>query len=170
MARRSNAPALFPLFGCLLGLDILTNRAQDVGVCVRPTKTTIARVLLEGGLDARATAHEGALVEHTHTPSRTSTHGIRIKHHQHVCVYDFTRGVERGGDRGWRGATTLERGDETRGVEKPRAGDDDGRESERRRGRMMGARGLSTLDGFRTVHVAHGGVSADDCRTRWLRV
>ena len=112
----------------------------------------------------RATAHEGALVEHTHA------HGIRIKHHEHVCVYDFTRGVERGGDRGWGGATTLERGDETRGVEKPRTGDDDGRESERRRGKMMRARGLSTLDGIRTVHVAHGGVSADVCRTRWLRV
>jgi hypothetical protein len=61
-------------------------------------------------------------------------------------------------------------GDETRGVEKPRTGDDDGRESERRRGKMMRARGLSTLDGIRTVHVAHGGVSADVCRTRWLRV
>ena len=56
MARRSNAPArrvprrrrVGFLFGFLLGLDSLTNRAQDVGVYVRPTKTTIARVLLEG--------------------------------------------------------------------------------------------------------------------------
>lgn len=137
--------------------------------CVQPTKTTTA-CFEKVDVHARDGTRGRACRAHTHTPSRTSTHGIRIKHHQHVCVYDFTRGVERGGDRGWRGATTLERGDETRGVEKPRTGDDDGRESERRRGRMMRARGLSTLDGFRTVHVAHGGVSADVCRTRWLRV
>ena len=136
---------------------------------VQPTKTTTA-CFEKVDRRARARAHTRARLSSTRTHTSTHAHGIRIKHHEHVCVYDFTRGVERGGDRGWRGATTLERGDETRGVEKPRAGDDDGRESERRRGRMMRARGLSTLDGFRTVHVAHGGVSADDCRTRWLRV
>lgn len=120
--------------------------------------------------DVDATRGRALSSTHLYTPLHTSTHTNEIKHHQHVCVYDFTRGVERGGDRGWRVATTLERGDETRGVEKPRTGDDDGRESERRRGKMMRARGLSAVDGLRTVHVAHGGVSADVCRTRWLRV
>ena len=101
-------------------------------------------------VDDRARARATLSCAGVHTP-------VTRAHTRHVWVYDFTRGVARGGNRGWRRATTLERGDGARGIEKPRTGDDDDRESERGRGRMTRVRVLNAFDARACVHGVHGG-------------